>query len=668
MNSKLVVTLCFFCLIASALITALSVDAASKTLTVPDDYSTINAALESAIDGDTIIVKSGTYTEHLVIDKAVTLKGAGSDSTTINGDNSGTVLVIKHDSVEVSGFTITYDETPNSPKSLWMWSTRLAGIHLLNVKNCNIHDNKILDCGGAIWLYGSQQNRITNNYVNRNDYGIRVENSNNNTIQANTAIGNWAGISLFSSIQNNLGSNSMSGNTQNFAVTGDNPSFINYVDHSNTVDSKPIYYYISKSHQTIPSDAGCVILLDCTDVTVTGLSLSKNHDGIIIVNCLNIAVSNNNIAQTNGGVITRDSKGGSITGNTINCINAINAAGDGCNISGNNIIATNIGVGTEGNYNTITANTVTLTAWQGNMVDCKGSYNSITDNWFNGTSYVYSRMEGSNNLFYKNTMVNSYQINVNSSDSLIAKNTITGITVTGGTGSIICGNKITDGLGLSVGGHNNQYYANEVSNNYYVGVNFYGNEKTSSDNTIYHNNFISNRIEVKNIGKNEANFWDNGAQGNYWSNYHGTDTNFDGIGDTPYIIMTEALDEAQHKMVPTATGQDNYPLIAPFDITSVTVDLPHWVYAVPEGLTPTASLNSIQNSEDSQSIEESTNSQPTTIQPEPEQNSKPTHEAIEDQTADQPNQNESPTNYTIIAAAIIAGLTIMAALIFIKKP
>jgi hypothetical protein len=43
------------------------------------------------------------------------------------------------------------------------------------------------------------------------------------------------------------------------------------------------------------------------------------------------------------------------------------------------------------------------------------------------------------------------------------------------------------------------------------------------------------------------NSWDNGAEGNYWNNYNGTDNNGDEIGDTPYIIAE--------------SNQDNYPLI-----------------------------------------------------------------------------------------------------------
>ena len=46
------------------------------------------------------------------------------------------------------------------------------------------------------------------------------------------------------------------------------------------------------------------------------------------------------------------------------------------------------------------------------------------------------------------------------------------------------------------------------------------------------------------------NYWDNGQQGNFWSDYNGIDNNNDGIGDTPYII-----DE---------NNSDNFPLMMPY--------------------------------------------------------------------------------------------------------
>jgi nitrous oxidase accessory protein NosD len=76
----------------------------------------------------------------------------------------------------------------------------------------------------------------------------------------------------------------------------------------------------------------------------------------------------------------------------------------------------------------------------------------------------------------------------------------------------------------------------------------------SSNNTIHHNNFINNAQQTYDTywehGFAEPmsiNVWDNGKEGNYWSDYRGVDHNSNGIGDTPYII-----DE---------NNQDNYPLM-----------------------------------------------------------------------------------------------------------
>jgi len=59
----------------------------------------------------------------------------------------------------------------------------------------------------------------------------------------------------------------------------------------------------------------------------------------------------------------------------------------------------------------------------------------------------------------------------------------------------------------------------------------------SKDNIIYHNNFYNNDKQVW-VSSGYANVWDNGAEGNYWDDYDGTDSSGDGIGDTPYIINT----------------------------------------------------------------------------------------------------------------------------------
>ncbi len=54
---------------------------------VPGDFPTIQAAVDAAQEGDTILVAPGTYQEHVVISKGLTLQGAGPD-TVLEGEPS----------------------------------------------------------------------------------------------------------------------------------------------------------------------------------------------------------------------------------------------------------------------------------------------------------------------------------------------------------------------------------------------------------------------------------------------------------------------------------------------------------------------------------------------------------------------------------------------------
>jgi parallel beta-helix repeat protein len=86
---------------------------------------------------------------------------------------------------------------------------------------------------------------------------------------------------------------------------------------------------------------------------------------------------------------------------------------------------------------------------------------------------------------------------------------------------------------------------NNISENKGTGINV---SVSSTENIIYHNNFINNTI---NAFDDSNNSWDNGVKGNYWSDYEGIDENYDEIGDTPYLIAG-------------GDNKDNYPLMKPY--------------------------------------------------------------------------------------------------------
>ncbi|NOY25363.1 MAG: hypothetical protein GXP62_05775 [Oligoflexia bacterium] len=80
------------------LLLALVTSSLAATLTVADDgsgtYTAIQDAIDAATSGDTISVAGGTYTECIdFAGKNLTIAGAGSSSTTLNGASSCTNAV-----------------------------------------------------------------------------------------------------------------------------------------------------------------------------------------------------------------------------------------------------------------------------------------------------------------------------------------------------------------------------------------------------------------------------------------------------------------------------------------------------------------------------------------------------------------------------------------------
>jgi nitrous oxidase accessory protein len=68
--------------------------------------STIKEAISIAVDGDEIIIKSGTYKEHgvILINKSVKIRGVGNPI--IDGENKETVFSIKANNFSIEGLTI----------------------------------------------------------------------------------------------------------------------------------------------------------------------------------------------------------------------------------------------------------------------------------------------------------------------------------------------------------------------------------------------------------------------------------------------------------------------------------------------------------------------------------------------------------------------------------
>ena len=86
---------------------------------------------------------------------------------------------------------------------------------------------------------------------------------------------------------------------------------------------------------------------------------------------------------------------------------------------------------------------------------------------------------------------------------------------------------------------------NTICGNNIGGNNQYGVWFSASDNnTFYHNNFVDNieHVYMDTLCCNSTNVWDNGFEGNYWSNFSQVDLNRDGIGDAAHGVVFGNMD------------------------------------------------------------------------------------------------------------------------------
>ena len=306
--------------------------------------------------------------------KRLTLEGEGADVVTVTAADFGDhVFEVTADYVNISMFTVT-----------GVTSFLYAGIYLDGVDHCNITENTASCNYNGIYLYYSSNNTLVNNTANSNNcYGIGLHYSSDNMLASNNASNNERGICPWSSNSNTLTNNTansnsdngiyleyssdnmlvnntMSENVHNFYVLGYSLSeYIQNIDISNTVDGKPIYYWVGEQDKTIPRDAGFVGVVNCTNITVRDLTLTNNREGVLFAytensRIENVTVSNNwygirleyssnntlasnNASDNDDGVWLSCSSSNTLTGNT--------ASNNDCGIilcdSSNNTLANN---------------------------------------------------------------------------------------------------------------------------------------------------------------------------------------------------------------------------------------------------------------------------------------------------------------------------------------
>jgi parallel beta-helix repeat protein len=202
----------------------------ASLIRVPDDYPTIQDAINAANEGDTVWVRSGTYTEYVDVNKmGLTLGGESKFSTFI--ESPGTLLGaaavnVTADSAVVMGFTIR----------------NIDGIAVqTNSSNCYIIGNIITSdtLFGIVSAKFADHIRIINNMIYSYEMGILLNESNFNVVDGNYVSNSTTGINLDPLTQNNLiVHNTIENNTNGMTLTMTHAATIyhnNFINNANQV-------------------------------------------------------------------------------------------------------------------------------------------------------------------------------------------------------------------------------------------------------------------------------------------------------------------------------------------------------------------------------------------------------------------------------------------------
>jgi parallel beta-helix repeat protein len=360
-------------LILNALAPAFSVRLAASssptTITVPDDYQTVQAAVAAANPGDTVYVRAGTYVENLVIDKALSLVGESAEDTIINGGGVGNVVDVVADGVNLTGFTICNGSE--------------AGISLDGASGCNIFGNNITaNSSYGILFYSSSDNSVALNNVTNNADGINLDSSSNgNSINGNNITNNGYGVYIVSySSGNSVAGNDISANgaegvyiasySSGNIIAGNNMSQnadgMNIASHSNGNS-------VSGNNITANSYYGVFAYSLSYNNSVVGNEITYNEEGVDFWTSYNDSAVKNNMKNMDCSLVLDSSSNDSIVSNDITAI-----SGDGVRLSsstGNIIIGNNI----TGNI-----------GYGINLYSSSNNNTMYQNNFINNTSQVYS--------------------------------------------------------------------------------------------------------------------------------------------------------------------------------------------------------------------------------------------------------------------------------------
>jgi len=302
----------------------------AATYYVPDDFSTIQAAIDAAADGDAVIVRPGTYLENLVVNGSITLKSEqGPAVTTIDGGQSGPVarFYSNDPSSIIEGFTITNGSSsvgagiccPGNGWALTIKGNVITG----NTATASYNGGGGVYCGDECTVI-IVDNTITGNDTDGQGGGVLCEDSTSDTllignnISDNTARLDGGGVACLR-CSPTISGNSIDRNTSLFGKGGG--IYCRYASTNPVISGNTI------SENRVDNGTGGGICCEECSPSVAGNSFTANYayNGGGGISCFGSSsaditgnvISRNTTPTTGGGIICISSASPKIHNNLI---------------------------------------------------------------------------------------------------------------------------------------------------------------------------------------------------------------------------------------------------------------------------------------------------------------------------------------------------------------
>ena len=331
---------------------------------VPDDFSNLQDAVDNAKSGDRIFVRSGRYksgsgvfgSSLMIRTSNITLHGENKNTTIIDGNQQSTVIYIYADSVKIQGFTIknnglnssllnirsshniienntfkTHDVYDGIEYGIRFYNAHYNlfshnhisdgehGIHLLNADNnvfsYNLVENTYyaIDVDDMLTINFSRppndkiyrksccKNQFIGNIIQNNKMGITLSVSPDNLFLNNTFISNKKnGLTLNYCINNQIIGNKFI--DDGLSLFGDEIDYYIHDIQDNLVNDKPLYYMNNQRDFYVPSDAGQIILVDCSIASIEEVIITNTSTAVLVVFSEHVHIKNCEFSSNTRGL------------------------------------------------------------------------------------------------------------------------------------------------------------------------------------------------------------------------------------------------------------------------------------------------------------------------------------------------------------------------------